>query len=55
MNATISFSVKIACLSPDLNIDEKSLDILRSGKPYEYESVPVFAKYKTDCLKKILK
>jgi len=30
MKTTISFSVKIACLSPDLNLDEKSLDILRS-------------------------
>jgi len=55
MRATISFSVKIQCLSPDLNLDEKSLEILRSGKPYEYESVPVFAKYKEECLKKILK
>ena len=55
MRTTVTFSVKIACLSPDLNIDEKSLEILRSGQPYEYESVPIFAKYKEECLKNILK
>jgi hypothetical protein len=50
----VEFSVLTRSLSPDLNMDEKSLEILRSGKPYEYESVPIFAKHKCEALKEIL-
>jgi len=53
----ITFTLKLACRAPDLNIDEeveKHLE-MKSQKKMDYESVEILRKYKAGQLEKILK